>query len=73
MAKVYKVQIYISDYNDEIQDVDNLKTRLEDLGDRMWVGIKIADYKESKEFEWHDDLLINKTYAQVDDYEKYFE
>ena len=72
MAKLYKVEMYIIDFNDEIMDVDDLKGMLEEFGFHNWIGIKIANIKESKEFEWSDDLKINKVDATVEDFEKYF-
>jgi hypothetical protein len=78
MAKVYKAEIYISDYNGEIYISDNgeinddIKNFLESLLENRWVGIKVSDIKESEEFEWHDDLVINKTKATTEDFEKYF-
>ena len=71
MAKVYKATVYIVDMNEEIQDLDAFEYRIEDrLG--KWVLIHSADLKESKEFEWEDELRINNVNATTDDYEKYF-
>lgn len=69
MAKVYKVEMYISDFNSEIEDA---KEFIEDLLDNGWIGVKVADVKESEEFEWDDDLAINKVKATKEDYEEYF-
>lgn len=72
MAKIYKAQIYLTDYNDEIQDLEDLKEDLKDLGDYLWIGVDIGEIKESKEFEWDDDLKINSTDATIADFEEYF-
>lgn len=72
MAKLYKVEMYITDFNDEIMDVDDLKGLLYEFEFHNWVGVKVVDIKESKEFEWSDDLKINKVDATVKDFEEYF-
>lgn len=71
MAKVYKATIYITDYNDDIADLDYLKQKLEDTGLGAWMSVKVAEAKESEEFEWDDELLINKRDAEADDFEAY--
>ncbi|MEX0598134.1 MAG: hypothetical protein WD512_16720 [Candidatus Paceibacterota bacterium] len=71
MAKVYKATIYIADPNNDVSDLIDLNDMIEnELGE--WKIIKVAESKESEEFNWDDDLMINKIYSQVDDYEEYF-
>ena len=72
MARIYKAEIYLTDTSDEIQDLNQLKNALKGLGDRLWVGVDIASVTESKEFEWEDDLKINKINSTIDDLEEYF-
>ncbi|MFQ3543464.1 hypothetical protein Q7A53_05210 [Halobacillus rhizosphaerae] len=71
MAKVYKAGIYLIDANDDL-DIENIKHALENLGYELWVGFEIATLKESKEFEWDDELKINQNNATISDYEEYF-
>lgn len=71
MAKIYKVTTYIIDSNDEIRDLGYLEDYVKDrLG--SWVTVKVADSKESEEFEWQDELKINSIYSISEDYEEYF-
>lgn len=72
MAKVYKATIYLTDHSEEIQGIDGVKEALENLGYELWVGIDIADVKESKSFDWDDDLKINSTDSTNEDFEAYF-
>ena len=71
MVKVYKAVIYITDYNNEIADLEMLNYRIGD-GLTDGVGVHIGEVKESRNFEWNDDLIINKIYSQSNDFEKYF-
>lgn len=70
MAKVYKVEMYVVDANEEFGDVDHIKPYLEDW--HRWVMTDVTGIQESDEFEWEDDLKINKVNASVEDYEEYF-
>ncbi|MDS7057172.1 hypothetical protein NXG04_07720 [Klebsiella pneumoniae] len=70
MAKVFKATVYFADYNEEIQDEEDLKNFIEDRLGR-WVGIHISETKESEDFEWEDDLKINKTNRTAEDFEEY--
>lgn len=72
MAKVYKAIIYLTDHNEEIQGVNGLKEDLINLGYELWVGVDIAEVKESQSFDWDDDLKINSTDATNEDFEVYF-
>lgn len=73
MAKVHKVVLYISDYNDRYQDEDDVKLAIEHFSDSEGVGIHIAEQKESEYFEFDDDLAVNKIKATTEDFEKYIE
>ena len=69
MAKVHKVSMFITDiegYSD-VEDLINQCLRQYDLSPNH---IKV---ESSDEFEWDDDLPINKIYSTKEDYEKYFE
>lgn len=70
MAKVYKATIYISDYNSEIDGLEDLEELIDSrLG--VWMRVHVAETKESEEFEFEDDLEINKTNATTEDFEEY--
>lgn len=66
MTKVYKVVLYVVDH--EGHDVKN---ELEYAADLQDLHIKVADVKSSQEFEWNDDLEINKTAATNEDFDVY--
>lgn len=72
MAKVTKLEVYIVDYADEYQDAESFIDELKELiRNQMWVQVAIGDVKESEEFEWNDDLKINKTSSTIEDLEEY--
>lgn len=72
MAKVYKVSLYITDYNDEYRDGEHLKSNLKEHIDDLWVGVNHLKIQESYEFEFDDELPINKINASEEDFEAYF-
>ena len=72
MAKVYKATLYVTDYNEEYQDGEHLKLGLQEHLDDLWVGVDHLEIQESNEFEWDDELAINKVDASKEDYEVYF-
>lgn len=72
MAKIYKLEAYIIDANDEYEDEEQLESHLDYLLDRGDISLQEININSSEEFEWEDDLRINKTAATKDDYEKYF-
>ena len=71
MAKLFKIQTYIVDANDEFYTDD----RLEDCfiyctqNDLSLEHLKIQSTDIG---EWHDDLPINKINCPESEYEKYF-
>lgn len=72
MAKVYKMEIYVVDYNDEFDNAEQLTDDMEELlQNELWVQADLTNVKESDEFEWHDDLQINKTDSTIEDLEVY--
>ena len=69
MAKIFKISGYIIDVNDEITQND-----IELLFDHdKYINISRLECKQSKEFEWRDDIDINFTDAKQEDFEKYFD
>ncbi|AMO25831.1 hypothetical protein Blue_008 [Bacillus phage Deep Blue] len=72
MAKVYKVEMYIVDANGDYDFLDNeeMVEEIEHQVDvRMDVMSHVTSVQSSKEFEWDDDLAVNKTNATIEDYE----
>ena len=70
MAKLIKVEMYISDYNDENFDiVDEFEGMYGGLFD--YVGVKVAIEKEI-EIDWNDDIDINRSGCTIQTYRKYF-
>lgn len=75
MAKVYKVEMYIVDANGDYDYLDNeeMVEEIEHQVDvRMDVMTRVESVKSSEEFEWDDDLAINKEAATAEDHEAYF-
>ncbi len=72
MAKVYKVALYIIDYDEMYQDRKHLQSGLKEQLGNLWVGVDHLEIEESEEFEWDDDLVINKTNAKKEEFEAYF-
>lgn len=71
MARVYKVVMYVIDANEEMQDENHLVEMIDQSNTLSWVSTKVSDVQKSEEFEWDDDLSINKMYPEVDDLEEY--
>lgn len=72
MAKVYKVEAYFIDYDDDYGSSESLQNDLERVCDRMPSRLSYASTEVSKRFEWNDDLKINKIGVTKEDFEKYF-
>ncbi|UXQ88895.1 hypothetical protein Thu_35 [Bacillus phage Thurquoise] len=72
MPKVYKVEMYIVDANGDYDFLDN-EEMVEEIKHqvdvRMDVMSHVTSVQSSKEFEWDDDLSVNKTNATIEDYE----
>lgn len=71
MPKIFKGSFYFVDVNDDFNTIDELIDRLE--RDKYINHINVFDKKESKEFEWDDDLKINFTNCPRNEFDKYFE
>ena len=69
MAKLYKVELYLIDANEQYGSLDDILVNTLDNTDIMY---EVNSRKESKSFEWKDDLPINYMNCISDDYEKYF-
>jgi hypothetical protein len=71
MAKIYKVEFYFTDMNDEFENGEHFKGELKKLCYGLDGMTDLINIKESEEFEWDDELLINKSDATKEDYEVY--
>lgn len=67
MAKIHKVSFYLIDCYDEY-DYDDIECDL----DRLFNGIDVLEIEESEEFEWNDNLDINKVWSSKKEFEEYF-
>ena len=67
MAKIFKIFGYIKDINSKVTQND-----IQLLFDK-YINIYHLKCKQSKEFEWHDDIDINFIDAKQEDFEKYFD
>lgn len=68
MSKIYKLEMYVIDHNDLYDCYDSISDVLENTTD---LSRKVIN--ESKvEFEWNDDLPINKIDCPLEEYDKYF-
>jgi len=69
MAKIYKVEMYICDINDDYTDVEEIINDIENSNNAVFncFNIKTVD------LDWHDDIDINHSDCDVETYRKYFE
>lgn len=73
IARLYKVEMYLTDGNGDYEDIKQFRNHLEYVLERgIDAAFKIAKLEASKEFEWEDDLRVNLVKATVEDYEEYF-
>lgn len=74
MAKLYKLEVYVTDMNDTFIDGEDVVDSIEMyLGDRFGASVHKIKVEETKEFEWDDDLRINYRDATTEDFDKQFE
>lgn len=69
MAKIFHVEYYLIDANDE-WDKENL---IAELYNRFDINPKDPIIEVSKDFEWDDSLDVNQIGCPVETYRKYFE
>ena len=73
MAKLYKVELYLCDVNDEFYDKDDVLEYLNSLLEMDdYFLTRIINAKESKEFEWYDNIDINYSDCTKEEFDKYF-
>lgn len=68
MARVHKVTMFITDIEGDSDVEDLIKNGLR----RYDLHPKFIEVNSSDEFEWDDDLLINKVSGTKEDFKKYF-
>ena len=67
MAKIYKIELYVVDCNNELENLEDIIVHAK--GGTFFETGKVY---VSKEFKWDDDLIINKTHSTISDLEAYF-
>lgn len=68
MSKLHKLEMYIVDANGMFNSIDDIINYLFRTHDLSFVLSK----SKTSEFEWDDDLKINKMDCTIQDYEEYF-
>lgn len=69
MAKLYKIEMYILDINEQYDNVEDIIIDCENNIDVYFNCFNV----EEKNIDWHDDIDINYYNNQtVDNYRKYF-
>lgn len=68
MAVVHKVSMYVTDIEGDSIIENLIKSGL----DRYDLYPKFIKVESSEEFEWDDDLPINKINSTKEDFERYF-
>lgn len=70
MAKIHKVELYLLDVN---EDFDNVNDAIEYMANMKYSpSIRVVSSK-SKEFEWDDDVIINRCSCSTEQYNNFFE
>lgn len=70
MAKIHKVELYLLDVNEDFNNVDDV---IEYMSNTKYApGVHVIS-SESKEFEWDDDVIINRCNCSTEQYNNFFE
>lgn len=67
MSRIYKVEAYILDINDDYTNCGEIVAILGQIDSHT-----IIIESDFKDFEWDDDLPINNINADIAEYEEYF-
>lgn len=70
MAKIHKVELFLTDVNDDFSDVDEM---LDYWRDSKYSPVIRKVKAQSKEFEWSDDVPINSINCSTEGYNKFFD
>lgn len=75
MAKLYKVELYLCDINDEFEDTNDVLEYLNSLleMDGYLTNMGTTNAKESGKFEWYDNIDLNNVDCSKEECEKYFD
>lgn len=71
MAKLYRLELYVADYNDVYDDVYDLENCLQSGWGFDDVILNCFNAQET-EVEWNDEIDLNYDSANKDIYDKYF-
>lgn len=69
MSKIHKVEMFIVDICD---DFNGLQSYIDYAENDKYAPRLFVTKSESKEFEWDDELIINKLCATTDNYNEFF-
>ena len=70
MARIHKVELYLLDVNEDFDSVYDIMAYMTNL--KYAPSIHMAS-SESKEFEWDDDVIINRYNCSTEQYSSFFE
>ena len=70
MAKLHKLELYVTDYNDKYYNIEHLLTDIENKLDDVFVN---CFNKDMVKLDWHDDIDLNYKIDDRQVCEKYFE
>lgn len=70
MAKIHKVELYLLDVNEDFNNVDEVIEYMTNM--KYAPNIYVVSSK-SKEFEWDDDVIINRYDCSTEQYNDFFE
>lgn len=70
MSKLHKVEMFILDVDDGFKDVDDIVEYLRCL--KYSPHIRVIE-SETKEFEWDDDVIVNRSSCTNKEYEDFFD
>lgn len=71
MAKIYKIELYVVDYNNVYNDVNDLANCIDSGWGLDDVLVNCFD-KQEVEVEWTDDIDLNYGNVNKETYNKYF-
>ncbi|MBR5604240.1 MAG: hypothetical protein IKW51_08525 [Bacteroidales bacterium] len=70
MAKIHKVELYLLDVNEDFDSVYDIMVYMTNMKYAPYIYVVSS---ESKEFEWNDDVVINRYDCSTEQYNSFFE
>lgn len=70
MSKIHKVELYLLDVN---EDFDNVNDAIEYMANMKYAPNIHVISSSSKEFEWDDDVIINRCDCYTEQYNNFFQ